>query len=207
MRLTSFTDYGLRALMRLAGAPDRSFTTEEIATEFRISRNNLTKVVQALSRAGYDGAARSGRRSALSKPVESISLGEVVVACSSTVTPWSNASVPTAATAPSPRHAVCDRSSGRRSRRSSRRSMRRLSRTAPIRVVGLRSQSSRTGTKRSRSTRAAPERRAPGWPAAAQPMARSMSAAKASMKLLKKAFTPSLESSPSSLKRRAAPPT
>ena len=28
MRLTAFTDYGLRALMRLAGEPTRVFTTE-----------------------------------------------------------------------------------------------------------------------------------------------------------------------------------
>ena len=39
MRLTSYTDFGLRALMRLAGEPDRSFTTDEIAGEFEISRN------------------------------------------------------------------------------------------------------------------------------------------------------------------------
>ena len=31
MRLTAFTDYGLRALMRLAAEPDRTITTEEIA--------------------------------------------------------------------------------------------------------------------------------------------------------------------------------
>ena len=45
MRLTAFTDYGLRALMRLAGEPERLFTTEEIAREFDISRHHLTKVV------------------------------------------------------------------------------------------------------------------------------------------------------------------
>ena len=46
MRLTSFTDFALRALMRLAGEPDRSFATSEIAAEFGISRNHLAKVVR-----------------------------------------------------------------------------------------------------------------------------------------------------------------
>ena len=53
MRLTTFTDFALRTLMRLAGAPDRSFTTEEIADEFGISRNHLVKVVGTLGKAGY----------------------------------------------------------------------------------------------------------------------------------------------------------
>ena len=48
MRLTSFTDFALRTLMRLAGEPTRSFATHEIATEFRISRNHLAKVVRDL---------------------------------------------------------------------------------------------------------------------------------------------------------------
>jgi hypothetical protein len=43
MRLTSFTDFALRALTRLAGEPARSFATSEIAAEFGISRNHLAK--------------------------------------------------------------------------------------------------------------------------------------------------------------------
>ena len=63
MRLTSFTDYGLRALMRLAGEPERSFTTDEIAREFRISRHHLVKIVAALAGAGPgDHATRKRRR-------------------------------------------------------------------------------------------------------------------------------------------------
>ncbi|MCU0885198.1 MAG: Rrf2 family transcriptional regulator [Beijerinckiaceae bacterium] len=53
MRLTRFTDFGLRVLMRLAGAPGQSFTVEAMATEFRISREHLTKVVRELARAGF----------------------------------------------------------------------------------------------------------------------------------------------------------
>ena len=58
VRLTSFTDYGLRMLMRLAGAPERSFTTEALAREFAISRHHLQKVVQELGRAGYVATQR-----------------------------------------------------------------------------------------------------------------------------------------------------
>lgn len=50
MHLTAFTDFGPRALMRLAGEPDRSFTTDEIATDFAISRHHLTRVVRTLER-------------------------------------------------------------------------------------------------------------------------------------------------------------
>lgn len=53
MRLTAFTDLGLRAMMRLAGEPERRFTTEEIASEFDISRHHLTKIVRDLARAGH----------------------------------------------------------------------------------------------------------------------------------------------------------
>ena len=79
MRLTAFTDYGLRALMRLSGAQDRLFTTDELAADLQISRNHLTKVVRDLSRAGYvrtQRGARGGLR--LLRPPQSISLGEVV---------------------------------------------------------------------------------------------------------------------------------
>ena len=53
MRLTSFTDFALRALMRLAGEPGRSFATNEIAAEFGISRNHLAKVVRDLADGGF----------------------------------------------------------------------------------------------------------------------------------------------------------
>lgn len=79
MRLTSFTDFALRTLMRLAADPDRSFTTDEIARTFEISRNHLTKVVQELA----DGAFIVTRRGAgggmrLARPATEITLGAVV---------------------------------------------------------------------------------------------------------------------------------
>ena len=46
MHLTSFTDYGLRMLMRMASAPERAFTSAELAEEFGLSRNHLSKIMQ-----------------------------------------------------------------------------------------------------------------------------------------------------------------
>lgn len=79
MRLTMFTDYGLRALMRLAGEPQRVFTTDEIAREFAISRNHLTKVVRELAHAGFVATQRGSNGGfMLAKSAEQISLGGVV---------------------------------------------------------------------------------------------------------------------------------
>ncbi|HZD26243.1 MAG TPA: Rrf2 family transcriptional regulator [Alphaproteobacteria bacterium] len=79
MRLTSFTDFGLRALMRLAGEPERSFTTDEIAREFAISRNHLTKIVRDLASAGFLETRRgAGGGFRLARPAQAITLGEVV---------------------------------------------------------------------------------------------------------------------------------
>jgi Rrf2 family transcriptional regulator, nitric oxide-sensitive transcriptional repressor len=79
MRLTGFTDLGLRAMMRLAGEPGRSFTTDEIAGEFAISRHHLTKVVRELAHGGFiatqRGAAGGFR---LARPAEAITLGDIV---------------------------------------------------------------------------------------------------------------------------------
>ncbi len=79
MRLTAFTDYGLRALMRLAGDPGRVFTTDEIAREFAISRNHLVKIVRELSDGGFVTTARgAGGGFRLARPAASIGIGEVV---------------------------------------------------------------------------------------------------------------------------------
>ena len=79
MRLTSFTDFGLRALMRLAAQPERLFTTDEIATEFSISRNHLTKVVRDLAAHGFVITQRgSGGGFRLARPPQEIVIGEVV---------------------------------------------------------------------------------------------------------------------------------
>ena len=61
MRLTSFTDYGLRMLMRMASEPERAFTTAEFAAEFVLSRNHLAKIMQRLSQGGLVETRRGGR--------------------------------------------------------------------------------------------------------------------------------------------------
>jgi Rrf2 family transcriptional regulator, nitric oxide-sensitive transcriptional repressor len=79
MRLTSFTDFALRALMRLAGEPARSFATNEIAAEFKISRNHLAKVVRDLADGGFVTTQRGvGGGFSLARPPQAITLGEVV---------------------------------------------------------------------------------------------------------------------------------
>jgi Rrf2 family nitric oxide-sensitive transcriptional repressor len=79
MRLTAFTDFGLRALMRIAGEPERAFSTSELAAEFGISRNHLTKTVAALANAGILTTRRgAGGGAMLARPPAQIRLGEVV---------------------------------------------------------------------------------------------------------------------------------
>jgi Rrf2 family nitric oxide-sensitive transcriptional repressor len=79
MRLTLFTDFALRVLMRLAGEPSRSFATGEIAAEFDISRNHLAKVVRDLADGGFISTQRGvGGGFRLARPAQSITLGEVV---------------------------------------------------------------------------------------------------------------------------------
>ena len=79
MRVTSFTDFGLRALMKLAADPDASATTDEIATEFNLSRNHLAKVVQELARAGFIVTQRgAGGGFRLAQSPEDFTIGDVV---------------------------------------------------------------------------------------------------------------------------------
>ncbi|RKF15349.1 Rrf2 family transcriptional regulator [Roseovarius spongiae] len=79
MRLTSFTDFGLRALMRMASAPERAFSTAEIADEFGISRNHLNKIIQRLARHGFVTTRRgTGGGATLARPASEIGLGDLV---------------------------------------------------------------------------------------------------------------------------------
>lgn len=79
MRLTSFTDFGLRALMRMAGQPERPFSTAELAAEFAVSRNHLAKVMSTLAAAGILTTRRGGGGGAmLARPADQIRLGDVV---------------------------------------------------------------------------------------------------------------------------------
>lgn len=79
MRLTSFIDYGLRALMRIASDPAPEVVSAELADEFDISRHHLTKIIQRLSQAGVVTTRRGGGGGAtLAKPANKIRLGDVV---------------------------------------------------------------------------------------------------------------------------------
>lgn len=84
MRLTSFTDFGLRALMRMAAEPGRIHSTAEIAEEFGISRNHLTKTMAALAAAGFVETRRgAGGGAFLARTAENMRLGDVVAALES----------------------------------------------------------------------------------------------------------------------------
>jgi Rrf2 family transcriptional regulator, nitric oxide-sensitive transcriptional repressor len=79
MRLTSFTDYGLRMLMRMASEPGRAFSTAELAGEFGLSRNHLAKIMQRLARGGIVETRRGGGGgAALARDPGTIGLGDVV---------------------------------------------------------------------------------------------------------------------------------
>lgn len=80
MRLTAFTDYGLRVLMRMAGEPDRSFSTAELAVEFDLSRHHLLKIIGALAKGGVVTTQRGGGGGALlARRPSDIRLGDIVV--------------------------------------------------------------------------------------------------------------------------------
>ena len=79
MRLTRYTDYALRVLMYLGMRDDRLSTIHEIATQYGISENHLTKVVHQLGRHGLIKTIR-GRNGGLmlGKPAAWINVGRVV---------------------------------------------------------------------------------------------------------------------------------
>jgi Rrf2 family nitric oxide-sensitive transcriptional repressor len=79
MRLTSFTDYGLRMLMRMAGDPARAFSSAELADELGLSRNHLAKIMQHLARAGLIDTRRGGGGGAvLARTAADIRLGQII---------------------------------------------------------------------------------------------------------------------------------
>lgn len=78
MQLSLQTDYALRILMALA-ASDELLSVDWIARHYRISRNHLAKVAQALQSEGYVETFRGrtgGMR--LAREAAAINVGEVV---------------------------------------------------------------------------------------------------------------------------------
>lgn len=82
MQLTRFSDLGLRVLMYLTQHQrDQAITIGEIAAQFDVPLNHLTKVVHRLGRLGWVTTLR-GRRGGLrlARPATDIRVGEVVQA-------------------------------------------------------------------------------------------------------------------------------
>ena len=79
MRLTTFTDYSLRMLIYVAGAPNARCTIAQVAGAFGISESHLVKVAHELGRHGllHNTRGRGGGLS-LAKAPGSINVGEIV---------------------------------------------------------------------------------------------------------------------------------
>jgi len=79
MRLTTYTDYTLRVLIRLSVRPHHLTTIADIAESYGISENHLMKVVHQLGVAGYIETVR-GRNGGirLLKEPRDINVGEIV---------------------------------------------------------------------------------------------------------------------------------
>lgn len=79
MRLTVYTDYGLRLLMYVALKKGELATIQEVADAYDISRNHLMKVTYDLGRLGFLETVRGrGGGFRLAREPEEIGLGEVV---------------------------------------------------------------------------------------------------------------------------------
>tara|TARA_R110002050_G_scaffold78737_1_gene168154 strand:- start:658 stop:1095 length:438 start_codon:yes stop_codon:yes gene_type:complete len=80
MRLTAFTDIGLRTLMYLSSLPAGQLSSvSEISQVYNISKNHTVKIVGQLSKYGYITTIR-GRNGGicLALPQEQINIGEVI---------------------------------------------------------------------------------------------------------------------------------
>lgn len=80
MQLTSFTDYGLRALIFLAALPDGKMTSiTEVTAAYGVSRHHMVKIINQLSRTGYVATVRGKKGGIrLGKPASEIVIGQVV---------------------------------------------------------------------------------------------------------------------------------
>jgi len=79
VQLTSFTDYGLRALIYMASLPEGRMTSiSEVTDVYGVSRNHMVKIINQLSRAGYVTAVRGKNGIRLGKSASAIRIGDVV---------------------------------------------------------------------------------------------------------------------------------
>lgn len=79
MRLTNFTDYGLRALILLADRNPEVLSATMIADHFDVSRHHMAKVLQELAAAGYVEGIRGAQGGVrLTRDPRDIRIGDVV---------------------------------------------------------------------------------------------------------------------------------
>lgn len=79
MKLTSFTDFGLRALILLADREGEVLTAAAITDHFNVSRHHMAKVLQELSAAGYVEGVRGAQGGVrLVRNPRDIRIGDVV---------------------------------------------------------------------------------------------------------------------------------
>ena len=79
MKLTKYTDLGLRLLMYLSLRMDEPVTIQEVSDRFAISKNHLVKISHQLTKAGLIVSTR-GRNGGvcLARPPQSITVEEVL---------------------------------------------------------------------------------------------------------------------------------
>ena len=79
MHLTSFTDFGLRALILLAKADGELLTAAAIADYFGVSRHHMAKVLRQLAAGGFVDSQRGPHGGVrLAREPKAICIGEVV---------------------------------------------------------------------------------------------------------------------------------
>jgi Rrf2 family nitric oxide-sensitive transcriptional repressor len=79
MRLTQFTDFGMRALIVLADRDGEVVSTAAIAESLDVSVHHMAKVLQALGAAGFVRSLRGKQGGVtLARPAASIRVGAVV---------------------------------------------------------------------------------------------------------------------------------
>jgi Rrf2 family protein len=77
--ISQTAEYALRAVVVLGGQPDRPLTTQEIARTSRVPGGYLSKVLQALGRAGLVEARRGLRGGyVLGRPLDQLTVYDVV---------------------------------------------------------------------------------------------------------------------------------
>ncbi len=78
MRATLFTEYSFKVLMYLASKGESLATVSEIATECKMSKNHLVKIIQNLVRAGFISSVRGKHGGIhLARAPDLINLGDV----------------------------------------------------------------------------------------------------------------------------------